>query len=71
MIKFIKKAAFTLAEVLIVLGIVGIVAECTIPTLVMNFEDQVATTKLKKCFQFYLAHIHLQRWRMVLQTLGA
>ena len=34
----VKKAAFTLAEVLITLAIIGIVAALTIPTLVQNFQ---------------------------------
>ena len=35
-----KKAAFTLAEVLITLAIIGIVAVLTIPTLVQNFQTR-------------------------------
>ena len=35
----IKKNAFTLAEVLITLGIIGIVAAITIPTLINNVQD--------------------------------
>lgn len=39
-----KKTAFTLAEVLITLGIIGIVAAMTIPTLIQkNFEKQTVT----------------------------
>ena len=41
-------AAFTLAEVLITLGIIGIVAALTIPTLVKNYEKFVLETKFKK-----------------------
>ena len=41
-----KKAAFTLAEVLITLGIIGIVAAMTIPTLVQNYKKKVVETKL-------------------------
>jgi prepilin-type N-terminal cleavage/methylation domain-containing protein len=40
--------AFTLAEVLIVLGIIGIIAELTIPTLVQNTQVQVLKTMSKK-----------------------
>ena len=36
MIKNYKKLAFTLAEVLIVIGIIGIVAAITIPTLIIK-----------------------------------
>lgn len=46
----LKRLAFTLAEVLIVLGIIGIVAEMTIPTLVNNFQKQVAVTRLQKFY---------------------
>ena len=42
--------AFTLAEVLITLGIIGLVAEITIPTLMHNFQTQVTVTSLKKTF---------------------
>ena len=43
-------AAFTLAEVLITLGIIGIVAEMTIPTLMNNVQDQTFKTGWKKAF---------------------
>ena len=39
-----KKAAFTLAEVLITLAIIGIVAALTIPTLVQNFQQDAWDT---------------------------
>lgn len=50
--KFNKNAcaAFTLAEVLIVLGIIGIIAELTIPDLYANFQAQVTVTRLKKSY---------------------
>lgn len=37
----VKRAAFTLAEVLITLGIIGVVAAMTMPTLVANIQDKV------------------------------
>ena len=40
--------AFTLAEVLITLGIIGVVAAMTIPTLVSKYEKKVWITQLKK-----------------------
>ena len=40
----VKKAAFTLAEVLITLAIIGIVAVLTIPTLVQNFQQDAWDT---------------------------
>lgn len=48
--KFIKKFAFTLAEIMIVLGIIGIVAETTIPTLIHDFNEQVYKTAYKKAY---------------------
>ena len=42
------KAAFTLAEVLITLAIIGVVAALTIPTLLNNYNDKVLETKYKK-----------------------
>lgn len=45
-----KKLGFTLAEVLIVLGIIGIVAEYTIPTLMNSFKKQTYTVSLQKFY---------------------
>lgn len=43
-----KQAAFTLAEVLITLGIIGIVAAMTIPTLMNNVQDMQLKIAWKK-----------------------
>ncbi len=48
--KSIKKAAFTLAEVLITLGIIGVVAAITIPVLVNKFQDEQYKTAYKKAY---------------------
>ena len=42
------KQAFTLAEVLITLGIIGVVAAMTIPTLITNYKKHIIETKLPK-----------------------
>lgn len=42
--------AFTLAEVLITLGIIGIVAALTIPTLVNNYQKHQTAVALKKLY---------------------
>lgn len=42
--------AFTLAEVLITLGIIGVVATLTIPTLIQNHRKHVVETRLKKAY---------------------
>ena len=44
------KRAFTLAEVLITLGIIGVVAALTIPTLISNHRANVTMQKLKKFY---------------------
>lgn len=46
--KFNKRIAFTLAEVLIAVGIIGIVAEMTIPVLMKNFQQQVLLSQFKR-----------------------
>ncbi len=45
---YLKKSAFTLAEVLITLGIVGVIAAITIPNLIDTNKVHVARTKFKK-----------------------
>ena len=45
-----KKSAFTLAEVLITLGIIGVVAAVTLPTLVANYQKTVWVNQLKKTY---------------------
>ena len=42
------KKAFTLAEVLIVLGIVGVVAALTLPSLITNYKVKVLEARFKK-----------------------
>lgn len=42
------KFAFTLAEVLITLGIIGVVAALTIPTVLSKYREKVYLTQLKK-----------------------
>ena len=42
------KKGFTLAEVLITLGIIGVVAAMTIPTLITNYNDRVLETQKTK-----------------------
>lgn len=45
-----KKSAFTLAEVLITLGIIGVVAAMTIPTLLAKYQEKQTVTKLKQTY---------------------
>ncbi len=46
----LRKAAFTLAEVLITLTVIGIVAAMTISNLVQNYQEKVIVTQLKKTY---------------------
>ena len=45
-----KKSGFTLAEVLVTLGIVGVIASLTIPALIQNYRNIVVETRLKKFY---------------------
>lgn len=45
-----KRQAFTLAEVLITLGIIGIVAAVTMPTVITNYKKKQVVTQLKKSY---------------------
>lgn len=47
---FKRCKAFTLAEVIIVVGIIGIIAELTIPTLIRKNEETTTVTRLKKVY---------------------
>ncbi len=44
------KTGFTLAEVLVTLGIIGVVSAMTIPTLVQNYQRKVYVTQLHKVY---------------------
>lgn len=48
--RYSKKLAFTLAEIIIVLGIVGIIAEMTIPGLVTSYQETATLAGLKKTY---------------------
>ncbi len=45
-----KRRGFTLAEVLITLGIIGVVSALTLPVLVQKYRNYVVETKLKKFY---------------------
>ena len=47
------KKGFTLAEVLITLGIIGVVAAMTLPTLVQNYKEQETVTRVKKFYSVF------------------
>lgn len=45
-----RRSAFTLAEVLITLGIIGVVAAMTLPALINNHRDKELITRVKKTY---------------------
>lgn len=49
-LKLQKYVAFTLAEVLITLGIIGVVAAMTLPALVSKYQKQVTVNRLKRSY---------------------
>lgn len=54
-----KKAAFTLAEVLITLGVIGVVAAMTLPTLIQANANKVVEARLKKFYSTFNQAIQL------------
>lgn len=51
--------AFTLAEILITLGIIGVIAALTIPNLIAGYEKQAAEVRLKKDFSTFANALRL------------
>jgi len=49
----LRKIGFTLAEVLITLGIIGVIAALTIPTLIANTQKTEYVTGLKKAYSVW------------------
>ena len=57
----VRKLAFTLAEVLVTLGIIGIVAAMTMPALITESREQEYISKLKKIYSILSqAYISIQ-----------
>lgn len=54
-----KKNAFTLAEVLITLGIIGIVAAMTLPAIIPKNQKTIAITRIKKYYTLLLQAFNL------------
>lgn len=55
---FAKTSAFTLAEVMIVLVVLGVIASLTIPSLINKQQESANRTKLKKALSSYEAVIN-------------
>ena len=48
-----RRVAFTLAEVLITLGIIGVVAALTLPSVIQKYNDRILVNKFKKMYSTY------------------
>ncbi|MBR6163461.1 type II secretion system protein [bacterium] len=53
-----KNSGFTLAEVLITLVIIGVIAAITVPTLITKYQKEQTATKLKKIYSTYAQAIN-------------
>lgn len=56
-----NKKGFTLAEVLITLGIIGVVAALTIPGLIANHRKKVVEVRLKKFYSTFMNAIEMSQ----------
>ena len=63
-----QKAAFTLAEVLITLGIIGVVAAMTLPMLIAKYQEKVLVTAAKKGYS--VAVNTVTRWNAANEIVG-
>lgn len=59
--KNIGKTGFTLAEVLITLGVIGIVAALTVPTLIRNYEKKAVAIRLKQAYSILSQALRLSQ----------
>ena len=57
--RIIKKCAFTLAEVLITLGIIGVVAAITIPSLYTSFRKRETASRVKAAYSIFSQAVKL------------
>ena len=59
--KHLKLKAFTLAEVLITLGVIGVVAAMTMPTIIQKHKEQETVAKVKKFYSVISQAVMLAR----------
>ena len=55
------KRGFTLAEVLITLGIIGVVASMTMPVLIGSYKKKAAVSQLKKVYSSLLQSVEFSK----------
>ena len=58
----VRRAAFTLAEVLITLGIIGVVAALTMPALIANYQKKQTAVQLKKAYSTFAQALVLSQY---------
>lgn len=56
-----NKKAFTLAEVLITLGVIGVVSAITIPTVINNYKKKQVVTQLKKDYSQFTQALEMSK----------
>lgn len=52
------KKGFTLAEVLITLGVIGVIAAITLPSVIKHYQQQVTVNQLKKAYSEFSQALH-------------
>ncbi len=60
--RFGRDVAFTLAEVLVTLGIIGVVAAMTLPSVISNYKKNVAETRLKHAYSLITQAIQIAEY---------
>ena len=65
-----NKRAFTLAEVLITLGIIGVVAAITMPTLIANYKNKVLLNQAKNSYSILSNAMQMVKTRNNLDSYG-
>jgi len=65
---FAQSFAFTLAEILIVLGVIGIVAEITVPEIVSNVQNNIYYAQLKEAYAF-LSQVQLSIHKIIMEIM--
>ena len=73
-----KIQGFTLSEVLITLGIIGVIAALTLPNLIAQYNNTIAETRLKKFYsvmnqailQSVVVNGDYQYWKSYFNTIG-
>ena len=74
-----KFNAFTLAEVLITLGVIGVIAAMTLPSVVKHYQQQATVNQLKKAYSEFSQALHkaevehglMETWNFAVADFGS